>query len=368
MSKTVPKRRPRASTKALAPEAVSCGANGTIAGAKLVNLALQGGGAHGAFAWGVLDRILEEERIEIEGISATSAGAMNATVMTYGYLEGGRNGAKQALAGFWRRIAHAAQLSPVQATWWDKMMGNKTLDNSPAFVWMDFVSRVLSPYQLNPMNWNPLREVLEQSVDFERLRGRELPIKLFLSATNVKTGKVKIFDRDEISADAVLASGCLPFLFQAIEIDGQHYWDGGYMGNPAIFPLIYGCESRDVVIVHINPIERDEVPTSASEIMNRVNEISFNSSLMREMRAISFVSSLIDDKLVKPCNLKRMLIHSISAEPVMREFSVMSKLHADWDFLLELKETGRDYADKWISVNFDALGCDSTIDIAATYL
>ncbi len=334
---------------------------------KRINLALQGGGAHGAFAWGVLDRILEEKRIEIEGISATSAGAMNATVMTYGYLEGGRNGAKQALAGFWRRIAHAAQLSPVQATWWDRMMGNKTLDNSPAFVWLDFVSRVLSPYQLNPMNWNPLREVLGQSVDFERMRGRKLPIKLFLSATNVKTGKVKVFSGDEISADAVLASGCLPFLFQSIEIDDQHYWDGGYMGNPAIFPLIYGCESRDVVIVHINPIERDEVPTSASEIMNRINEISFNSSLMREMRAIGFVSSLIDSGKVEG-GLKRMLIHAISAEPVMREFSVMSKLHADWDFLLELKETGHDYADKWIAANFDALGRDSTIDIAATYL
>ncbi len=210
--------------------------------------------------------------------------------------------------------------------------------------------------------------MLEQSVDFARMRGAALPIRLFLSATNVKTGKVKVFAREEISADAVLASGCLPFLFQAIEIDGAHYWDGGYMGNPAIFPLIYGCESRDVVIVHINPIERDEVPTSASEIMNRINEISFNSSLMREMRAISFVSGLIDDRLVKPCGLKRMLIHAISAEPVMREFSVMSKLHADWDFLLELKRTGRDYADRWLAANFAALGRDSTIDIAAAYL
>ncbi|WP_374379659.1 patatin-like phospholipase family protein [Dongia sp.] len=336
-----------------------------------INLALQGGGAHGAFTWGVLDRLLEEERLEFDGISATSAGAMNATVLAYGYQEGGRAGAKVALANFWRRIAHAASLSPFQATWWDKITGNQALESSPSFMWLDFVSRVMSPYQLNPMNWNPLREVLLASVDFNAFRNRPQPIKLFLSATNVRTGKVKVFDGTEVSAEAVLASGCLPFLFQAVEIDGEHYWDGGYMGNPAIFPLIYNTESADIVVVHINPMTRNDLPVTASEIINRINEISFNSSLMREMRAINFVSKLIGehaDHDDATRNLKRLHIHSISAEQVMQKLSVLSKLNADWDFLLDLKEAGRSHAEAWVGTNFDAIGVRSSVDIAQTYL
>jgi NTE family protein len=336
-----------------------------------INLALQGGGAHGAFTWGVLDRLLEDDRIEFDGISATSAGAMNATVLVYGYQEGGRGGAKVALANFWRRIAHAARISPFQATWWDKVTGNQSLESSPSFMWLDFVSRVMSPYQLNPMNWNPLREVLQASVDFDAFRNRPQPIKLFLSATNVRTGKVKVFDGKEVSAEAVLASGCLPFLFQAVEIGGEHYWDGGYMGNPAIFPLIYNTESADIVVVHINPMTRNDLPVTASEIINRINEISFNSSLMREMRAINFVSKLIGehadhDDATK--NLKRLHIHSISAEKVMQKLSVLSKLNADWDFLLDLKEAGRAHADAWLADNFSAIGIKSSVDIAGTYL
>jgi NTE family protein len=333
-----------------------------------INLALQGGGAHGAFAWGVLERLLEEELLEFDGVSATSAGAMNATVMAYGYQQGGRSGARQALGHFWRRIAHAASQTPFQATWWDRMAGNRSLDSSPAFVWLDFVSRVLSPYQLNPLNWNPLRDVLLASVDFEAMKRKKLPIKLFLCATNVRTGKAKVFDESELSVDAVLASGCLPFLFKAVEIDGEAYWDGGYMGNPAIFPLIYHCETPDVMVVHINPIMRQELPTTAGEIMNRINEISFNSSLMREMRAISFVTRLIDDGDIEMDRLKRLHVHAISAEEEMRKFSVMSKFNADWDFLLALKEVGREHADRWLQEHFDSIGRRSTIDIDKTYL
>jgi NTE family protein len=193
-------------------------------------------------------------------------------------------------------------------------------------------------------------------------------VKLFLSATNVRTGKIKVFDNDDVGPDAVLASGCLPFIFQAVEIDGEAYWDGGYMGNPAIFPLIYNCLARDVVIVHVNPIMREELPRSAAEIMNRINEISFNSSLMREMRAISFVTKLIEESQVEDPRLKRMLIHGISNEKVMSELSVASKLNADWEFLTHLKETGRAAAQDWIAANFDRLGKDSTIDLQATYL
>lgn len=333
-----------------------------------LSLALQGGGAHGAFTWGVLDRLLEDERLVFDGISATSAGAMNATVMVYGYQQGGRAGARAALGNFWRRIAHAQAQTPFQATWWDRLIGNHAMESSPAFVWLDFVTRVLSPYQLNPTDWNPLRDVLTASVDFEAMRRAKLPIKLFLCATNVRSGKVKVFGEPELSADAVMASGCLPFLFKAVEIDGEAYWDGGYMGNPAIFPLIYRCGSPDIMVVHVNPIMREEVPVTAGEIMNRINEISFNSSLMREMRAISFVTRLIDDGEVGMDRLKRLHIHAISAEERMRDLSVLSKFNADWDFLLDLKEVGRTHADAWLKQNFDQIGRRSTVDINQAYL
>ena len=339
-----------------------------MTGTKTINLALQGGGAHGAFTWGVLDRLLEEERIAFDGISATSAGAMNATVAAFGLSQGGRAGARQALANFWRRVSHSADFSLLQPSWLDKLMGNRNLENSPAYLAFDMMTRLLSPYQFNPGNYNPLREVLTQVVDFEALRQHCCPVKLFLSATNVRSGKVKVFGNDEITADAVLASSCLPFLFQAVEIDGESYWDGGYMGNPAIFPLIYHCESRDVAIVHINPLERVEMPHSATEILNRINEISFNSSLMREMRAIHFVTDMIASGAVREHKLKRMLIHAISAEADMSKLSVASKLCADWEFLIELKEIGRATAEIWLKDHFDALGRRSTVDIELTYL
>ena len=337
------------------------------AATKTLNLALQGGGAHGAFAWGVLERLIEDDRIAFEGVSATSAGAMNAVVLAYGMAEGGREGARKALTGFWRRISHAAAMGPLQPSLLDRALHNHALDYSPAFLALDLMTRLFSPYQVNPANYNPLRQVLEQTVDFERLRARA-PLKLFLSATNVRSGKVRVFTNPEITADAVMASACLPFMFQAVEIDGEAYWDGGYMGNPAIYPLIYGCDSPDVVIVHINPIERPDVPRSASEIMNRINELSFNSSLMREMRAIAFVSRLIDEGAVCDRSLKRMNIHAIAADEVMRKLSVMSKLNADWEFLTHLRDDGREAADVWLARHFDRIGVDTTVDLPARYL
>ena len=339
-----------------------------VAGLKTINLALQGGGAHGAFTWGVLDRLVEEERLGFDGISATSAGAMNAAVFAYGLSEGGRTGAKKALANFWRRVSHAAAFSPLQPTLFDRLLGNKSLEHSPAFMLFDMMSRLLSPYQLNPLNYNPLRDLVAESVDFEKLRKTCCPVKLYLSATNVRTGKVRVFGNDEVNVDAVLASACLPFLFQAVEIDGDPYWDGGYMGNPCIYPLIYECDSRDVLIVHINPLERKHMPHTAAEILNRINEISFNSSLMREMRAISFVTRLIDSGALDGSGLKRMLIHSIAANEVMNELGHTSKLNADWEFLTNLRDSGRAHADAWLKANFDRLGSDSTVDIRDTYL
>jgi NTE family protein len=328
---------------------------------KTVNLALQGGGAHGAFAWGVLDQLMEDGRIEIEGISATSAGAMNATVLAYGFAEGGRDGARKALAGFWRRIAHAASTSPLQPSLLDRMTQNHGLDFSPAFQAFDLLARVFSPYQFNPMNFNPLRHILEQSVDFQRLR-ESSAIKLFLNATNVRSGKVRLFRNAEITTDAVMASACLPLMFQAVEIDGEAYWDGGYMGNPAIFPLIYECASADVVVVHINPIARPEVPRTAAEILNRIDEISFNSSLMREMRAVAFVTRLIDEGNVKEGSMKRMLIHSIAAEDFMQQLGVNSKMNADWEFLTHLRDAGRAKASQWLAANFQHLAKQSSTD------
>ncbi len=335
---------------------------------KMLNLALQGGGAHGAFTWGVLDRLLEEERLSFEGVVATSAGAMNAAVLAYGLAEGGRKGAQAALANFWRRVSHAAAMGPLQPTWWDKLSGGKTLENSPAFLMFDLMTRTLSPYQFNPMNYNPLRDVIEQSVDLEAVRSAKCPLQVHLCATNVRTGKVKIFSNADMTIDSIMASACLPFLFQAVEIDGESYWDGGYMGNPAIFPLIYNCETPDVLIVHINPIERPDLPKTAFDILNRINEISFNSSLLREMRAIAFVTKLIDKQISCDLNLKRIHVHSISDDETMRMLSAASKLNADWDALVELRDRGRQCADAWLRENFTKIGKQSTVDIEKRYL
>ena len=229
------------------------------------------------------------------------------------------------------------------------------------------LSRVFSPYQINPFNYNPLRSLLEEMVDFERLR-RECAVKLFLCATNVRTGKVRVFTNDEISVTHVLASACLPFLSQAVEIDGEYFWDGGYMGNPALFPLIYDCQSCDIVVVHVNPTERPEIPKTAPEIINRVNEISFNSSLFREMRAIAFVTKLIDEGRIDDCSLRRMHIHAIDADDVMQKLGATSKLNADGDFLLRLRQVGYNRADQWLQSHLEMIGVKSTIDIRAKYL
>lgn len=334
---------------------------------KKVNLALQGGGAHGAFAWGVLDKLLEDGRVVFDAVSATSAGAMNASVLGYGLTIGGAEGAREELEKFWKKISDEGAKGPLQPSFIDKALGNHSLDYSPVFMMMDILSRIMSPYELNPMNINPLRKVLESSIDFNVLR-EGCPIKLFLSATNVRTGKVRMFENHEIGPDQVLASGCLPFMFQTVEIDGEGYWDGGYMGNPAIFPLIYGSETNDVVIVHINPLNRNEIPKSAKDIMNRINEISFNSSLMREMRAIAFVSHLIDDGQLQDDKHRRMLIHSIQDEEFMNSLGVTSKLNPDWGFMQELKQVGQASATKWLDEHFKDIGVKSSTDIQSSFL
>jgi NTE family protein len=334
---------------------------------KIANLALQGGGAHGAFTWGVLHRLLDEPGLKIEGISATSAGGINAVVLAQGLVAGGREGAVQALADFWRRAAELARSSPLQPSWYDRLTRNYALTHSPGYLLLDLLSRIFSPYQFNPFNYNPLKSILEQVVDFRRLR-HECPVKLFLCATNVRTGKVRIFTSREISSACVLASACLPLLHQALEIGGEFFWDGGYMGNPALFPLIYECESRDIIVVHINPTERRTIPRTAPEIIDRINEISFNSSLFREMRAIAFVTRLIDEAKIADGSLKRMLMHAIEADDMMQTLGASSKYNADWEFLSYLHEVGYERADGWIAQHLERIGVESTIDIRAKYL
>jgi NTE family protein len=334
---------------------------------RVANLALQGGGTHGAFTWGVLDRLLQEPCFEIEGISATSAGAINAVVLAHGLTVGGRKGAVSALADFWQRVAAAAKRSGLQPSWYDSASRSHGLEHSPVYVFLDLMSRMFSPYQFNPGNYNPLKSLLEDVVDFEGLR-RRCAIKLFLCATNVRTGKVRVFTNEEICVTRVLASACLPHLSQAVEIDGEHFWDGGYMGNPALFPLIYGCKSRDIIVVHVNPTERGEIPRTAQAIINRINEISFNSSLFREMRAIAFVTRLIDEGKVTDGGLKRILIHAIEADDVMQGLGPMSQINADWRFLTHLHDIGQERAARWLESHVEMVGIESTVDVRAKYL
>jgi NTE family protein len=337
---------------------------------KTVNLALQGGGSHGAFTWGVLDRLLDEERLDIEGISGTSAGAMNAAVFAQGFAKAGRAGAKAELDRFWGKVSELARFSPVHRSAFDHVLGNWNIDGSPGSLWLDLLERVFSPYQLNPMNLNPLRDLLADHLDVAAIQACD-PLKIFVCATNVETGHARVFMRHDVTIDALLASACLPFSFQAVEIDGVPYWDGGYMGNPVIYPLIYYCDSRDVAVVQINPLVRKGTPRSGTEIVNRVSEISFNSSLIAEMRAIAFVQRLIEGDHLKGksvARLKRIHIHMIGNEEKMRALGVASKMNADIDFLLYLKGLGRATAEDWLTANWPHIGNRSSIDIRATFL
>ncbi len=340
-------------------------------GRKAINVALQGGGAHGAFAWGVLDKLLEDGRLDIEAISATSAGAMNAVVMAHGVAIGGMEGARAKLEEFWTEISRAGELySPVRTMPWEKWFqayGFQS-DFSPTFHAFQAMTHLFSPYQLNPFNFNPLKDVLLKVVDFEKLANCNRATRVFLSATNVRTGKIRVFENPELSVDVVLASACLPYVFQAVEIDGEAYWDGGFMGNPAIFPLIYHGASRDVVIVHINPIERKQLPRTAPEIFDRMNEISFNSSLMREMRAIEFVTRLIDEGALDSKKYHRMRIHSIRDDAEMSQLGIATRLNPDWDFLCRLRDTGRLRAEEWLDAHIDMVGEASSIDLAQLFL
>ncbi len=329
---------------------------------KAVNIALQGGGAHGAFTWGVLDKLFEDDRIWIEAISGTSAGAMNAVVAAQGMYENGAAGAREHLHRFWEATSRAARHSPIQRSAWAHLTGSWSLDSSPSYVFFNMLQRVASPYDLNPLDHNPLRDLVDELVDFDKVRACG-DMGIFISATNVTTGRVRVFEREEITLDTVMASACLPYLFKAVEIDGCAYWDGGYMGNPPLFPFFHGSPSDDIVIVQINPVLREGTPRTAAEIQNRVNEITFNSALLHELRAIDFVRRLHDHGRLDPGEYRRVNLHIIEARKMMRPLDASSKLNAEWAFLRHLFAIGRDAAEQWLAKHFDDLGVRSSVDV-----
>jgi NTE family protein len=333
---------------------------------KSINLALQGGGTHGAFTWGVLDRLLEEDSVHIEAISGTSAGAINGVIIADGLMKGGKEGARLALDQFWRNISNSAQFSPLKRTPVDILTGNWNLDNSPTFRLFELMEQLASPYQLNPFNINPLRDLLALHVNFEAVRSCDL-MKLFVSATNVRTGRVKLFDKAELTVDMVMASASLPYLFQAVEIDGEAYWDGGYVGNPVLYPFAYQCTSKDVVLVQVNPLQRMAIPKTAQEILNRINEITFNSSLTKEIRAIEFVGRLLDAESLDPTRYKKMLLHVIKAEEELKPFTASSKFNAEWEFLIHLRDLGREAVGRWLEQTYDYISVQSSVDMRSMF-
>ena len=326
----------------------------------LVDLALQGGGSHGAYTWGVLDRLLEEPWLKIDGISGTSAGAMNAAVLVDGFAKGGALGAREALATFWRRVSEAARFSPLRRGPLDVLLGRWTLDSSPAYVGLDLLSRLVSPYDLNPLGKNPLRDILSDLIDFKQLA--LAPIKLFITATNVRSGRGHVFRNKAITPDVLLASACLPTMFQAIEIDGEPYWDGGYSGNPTLTPLVRECKSQDTILVQINPVERQGTPRSASDILNRLNEVSFNAVLLKELRMIALLRQVANPGDSEGALWAGMRIHRVASE-ILTDLGASSKLNAEWEFFSFLHEEGRRAAQAFLETHAPDLGRRSTLDL-----
>jgi NTE family protein len=331
---------------------------------KPLAVALQGGGSHGALAWGVLDRLLEDARIDIVETSGTSAGAMNAVVLADGFARDGRDGARAALAAFWKAVSDAARFSPAQRTWWDRMTGRYSLDRSPGYLMMESIGRIFSPYELNPFDLNPLRDLLLEQVDFGRVNAPG-GIVTHLNATDVRTGLPRVFNTGELTADTVLASACLPQLYKAVEIGGEAYWDGGFSANPALHPLVSSNLSPDILIVQINPFHRRALPTTARDIINRVNEISFNTSLVKELRTLALLrrsTGALGPEL-EAAGTDRLFLHMVHVDEEVQDLAASSKLNAEWGYLRELFDRGRRWADLWLRDHFDSIGRASTFDV-----
>ncbi|MEM9350911.1 MAG: patatin-like phospholipase family protein [Pseudomonadota bacterium] len=324
-----------------------------------VDIALQGGGSHGAFTWGVLDRLLLEPWIEIDGVSGTSAGAMNAVALAQGLAGDGPEEVSRLLSAFWGRVSAAAAFSPLQRTVMDRMTSGWRLDRSPIYAWTEVFSSFFSPYDYNPFGFNPLRKIVEETFDFAVINSKRAP-KLFQSATNVRSGRLELFRQPSISADTTLASACLPSVYQAVEIKDEAYWDGGYMGNPPLFPLVRETDATDLILIQINPLRREEIPKRSGDINNRLNEIIFNSSILHEIRAAGIMMSMLEEEQLQHNGLSSERLHRIHAESVMQELSASSKMNAAPDFIEFLYETGCNAAESWLAEHGAELGVKTT--------
>ncbi len=330
---------------------------------KVITLALQGGGALGALTWGVLDRLLEEPKLKIEAISGTSAGAMNAAALASGYAKNGREGARKSLEAFWNSVGSASYAIGTSTGVHTALLPN------PQKLLLG-LTRFFSPYQLNPFDINPLRDIVAKVVDFDAVQGRRA-IRLFVGATRVRTGTLRLFENRELTSEALLASACLPTLHHAIEIDGEPYWDGGYSGNPAVYPLIYRCKTPSILVVMLQPLAREDAPTSAQAIRSRLTEFQFNSSFLREMRSIAYAKRAIDTQWLPIGRLerryRRLNFHLIETDDLLARMSVEKTLNADLGFLLKLKEEGRTRASAWLEKHLDQIGGESSIDLAKLF-
>jgi NTE family protein len=342
---------------------------GKAEAARPISLALQGGGAHGAFQWGVVDKLLEDGRLEVKAITGASAGAMNAVVIAAGLLAGGPSGARQKLEAFWRGVASGGGVFGDLGVW-SALFNPNWLKAMPGWRFTQGFAGNVSPYDFNPFDLNPLRDILTAQVDFEALR-KASPVALYVSATAVATGRARIFRTAEIACEQVMASACLPYLFQAVEIDGEAYWDGGFLANPALWPMFYDPTPDDILIVNLNPFVRRKVPHAPGEILDRINEITFNASLSAELRAIAFVQKLLDEDMLTPAARKayrRMLVHSIGADRWLQDLDADSKFNTDWGFLTDLKDRGRRAATAWLAKGLDDVGVRSSADLRAEFL
>lgn len=357
-------RKPRARLRAIADRVHSRAPR--PANFKTINLALQGGGAHGAFTWGVLDALLEDERIDFEAISGTSAGAMNAVALADGLMRNGTLGARDRLGAFWRRVSQEGSSGGPAGELVKSLLGFWHMQAFSPFSFFEQFANFMSPYRSNPLNINPLRDLIGHLIDFDNVRAND-GLKLFVSATNVRSGKIKVFSGEEITADAIMASACLPYIFQAVEIGKEAYWDGGYTGNPALFPFFDETETPDILVVQVNPVWRDDLPKSPQEITERASEITFNSSLLREFRAIDFVNRMIDEGRLDAKRYRRNRIHRIDATEALAQYSAASKLDTSWHFFQELHAAGRAAAQVWLKEHYDDLGVRGTVDLRAEF-
>lgn len=336
----------------------------------VTSLALQGGGAHGAFTWGVLDRLLEEEWLGFEGISGTSAGAMNAALLACGYALGGRQGARDKLHEFWNGLGTQIGMGLVGSDHEFSHWAGHGIDYSPLYQALKTLGWFLSPFQFNPLALNPLRQLVEQVIDFSVFRDPRT-LRLYIATTRVKSGKIRVFENHEISPDVLLASACLPTVHHTIEIDGELYWDGAFSGNPALYPLLNTCKSNDLIIVLLSPLQYNRDPVSAAEIRSRAQALAFNASFLREMRAIADIkerygrSALVLGKFER--RVRDLNIHLIEANELMDSLNRSSMLNTHASFLEMLRDHGKEYAGNWLRGNRRYLGRGSSVDLAGLF-